>query len=478
MFLSRKDFTPNYENIMNTIHPDDRESVAKAVGAGLEKDKPVDIDYRIRRPDGTECIVNSRGKVFRDKKGNPIRVAGTCQDITERKKAEQELKKQQYYLEKAQELGKIGTWGLYLIQNKLVWTDENCRIFGVPEGTVVNYEIFLSIVHPDDREYVDQEWKAALERKPYDIEHRITVEGKTKWVREKADVEYDKHGKATSAIGFTQDITERKKAEENLRQSEEKFRTFMETASDLMLIADKDENITYLNESLASTLGYSKEEMLGMNITQFLTKEALEKDFKPRWEDFVTNRKISLETTFATKDGKEIYGELKAVAVYESDGKYIGSRAIFRDITERKKAEEALRLQSEIASNLNEGVYLIRLSDGEILWTNDVFDKMFGYEPGEIVGKEVSIVNAPAEKTPKETKEEIVDILVKTGKWQGEIQNMKKDGTPFWCYASVSLFDHPTYGKVIVSVHTDITEQRESERRIKEYQAQLKSLAS
>ncbi len=137
-----------------------------------------------------------------------------------RKQAVESLKQNQFYLAKAQELGHIGTWELDLLQNRLVWTDENCRIFGVPVGTVVNYEIFLEIVHPDDRQYVDREWKAALQRKPYEIEHRIVVDGTVKWVREKADVEFDTDGKPVNAIGFTQDVTERKQLEERLMQSQ------------------------------------------------------------------------------------------------------------------------------------------------------------------------------------------------------------------------------------------------------------------
>lgn len=144
----------------------------------------------------------------------------TFMDITERKLAEKRLKEQNYYLEKAQEIGQIGTWELDLINNILVWTDENCRIFGVPEGSVVNYETFLQKVHPDDREYVDQEWKAGTEGKPYDIEHRLLVDGEVKWVREKADLEFDDSGKALSAIGFTQDISDRKRLEKQLFQSQ------------------------------------------------------------------------------------------------------------------------------------------------------------------------------------------------------------------------------------------------------------------
>ena len=92
--------------------------------------------------------------------------------------------------------------------------------------------------------------------------------------------------------------------------SEEKSRTFMETASDLMHIADKDGNFAHVNESMARTLGYCKEEMVGMHITQVLSKEALEEDFKS------TKGEISLETAWVTKDGKEIYGELSFAENY------------------------------------------------------------------------------------------------------------------------------------------------------------------
>jgi len=131
-------------------------------------------------------------------------------NISERKLAEERLKQEQYYLRKSQELGQIGTWELDLRHNELRWTDENCRIFGVPAGSIVNYEVFLSKVHPEDREYVEREFNAALDGKPYDIEHRLVSEDGPRWVREKADVAFDESGKAIKALGFTQDITERK----------------------------------------------------------------------------------------------------------------------------------------------------------------------------------------------------------------------------------------------------------------------------
>ncbi len=155
----------------------------------------------------------------------------------------------------------------------------------------------------------------------------------------------------------------------------------------------------------------------------------------------------------------------------------IGELAVaFNQMTERRKlAEEEQRLQSEIAANMSEGVYLSRVSDGVILYTNPRFEEMLGYGPGEMVGKYVSIVNAPAEMTPEETVDHIVGIMKQTGVWQGEIQNIKKDGTSFWCYASASIFEHPEYGEIIVSVHNDIDERKRAEEVLQESEGRFRS---
>jgi diguanylate cyclase (GGDEF)-like protein/PAS domain S-box-containing protein len=134
---------------------------------------------------------------------------------------------------------------------------------------------------------------------------------------------------------------ERKKAEDALKESEEKFRTFMESASDLMFITDKDANLTYVNKEMTMTLGYSKEEMIGMNIALIISKESLEKNIISKVEkELVKKGKFSFEDIWITKDGKEVNGENKIVTVYDSDGKFAGGRCVFRDITKRKEIEK------------------------------------------------------------------------------------------------------------------------------------------
>lgn len=126
---------------------------------------------------------------------------------------------------------------------------------------------------------------------------------------------------------------------------------------------------------------------------------------------------------------------------------------------------ELQNFQNEILKNISEGVYLIKASDGTIVYTNEVFDKMFGYERGEMLGKNVSVVNSATGGDPQEKVKEIMAIIESTGKWYGEIQNIKKDGTIFTCYVKVTTFEHHIHGKVLISIHTDITDKQNSEQK-------------
>ena len=126
---------------------------------------------------------------------------------------------------------------------------------------------------------------------------------------------------------------------------------------------------------------------------------------------------------------------------------------------ERKQVEDELRLHSEIINNLAEGILLVQANTLQIVYANPVIETMFAYEPGELLGKHVSILNDPSKRSPKETAAMIVAVLSDKGFWQGKIANIKKNGTPFWCKTTISGFEHHQFGKVWVSIRTDITDK-------------------
>ena len=210
------------------IHPDDAARVFAAVQAHLlGKTAVFAEEYRIRCKDGSSKWIADRGIARRDAGGNVIRMAGSESDITERKRIEQALRDSQADLNRAQSVGQIGSWRLNIQRNALQWSDESYRIHGIAAGTPLAYETFLATVHPDDRAYVDRMWKAALRGAPYDIEHRLVVNGTVKWVRERAELEFDGQGRVLGGFGTVQDITGLKQAEQALIEADRRKDEFL-----------------------------------------------------------------------------------------------------------------------------------------------------------------------------------------------------------------------------------------------------------
>ncbi|HEY5997753.1 MAG TPA: PAS domain S-box protein [bacterium] len=149
------------------------------------------------------------------------RLAGYLGVAVAKFSAEEELRRSREDLARAQEVGQIGSWRLDVRHDVLTWSRENHRIFGLPEGTPLTYETFLGLVHPEDRAHVDRAWQAGMRGSLYDVEHRIIVDGRVKWVRERAFLELDAAGELMGGFGITQDVTKRKLAEQRLRELNE-----------------------------------------------------------------------------------------------------------------------------------------------------------------------------------------------------------------------------------------------------------------
>jgi len=157
----------------------------------------------------------------------------------------------------------------------------------------------------------------------------------------------------------------------------------------------------------------------------------------------------------------------------------------YRRIAELEKKNKQLQeksfnteefLPEEINDKLSEGIALVAVDSALIKYTNSSFDKMFGYASGELVGMPVYVLNAPTENRPEETGAKITSTLNETGKWSGEIANIRKDGTVFWSYASVSEFVHSKFGKVWLGVHRDITGSKLAKQALIENEQRLQTL--
>lgn len=177
-----------------------------------------------------------------------------------RRRAEEALRRSEERLQRSQEIAHLGSWELDLARNELIWSDEVYRLFGLQPGQFgATYEAFLEAVHPDDREAVDAAYSTSISegRDSYEIEHRIVRRstGEIRYVHERCEHLRDSSGNILRSAGMVQDITDRKRAEESLRESEEKFRTIVETANEGVWAVDAERRTTYLNQKMAEILG-------------------------------------------------------------------------------------------------------------------------------------------------------------------------------------------------------------------------------
>ncbi|MDP9352085.1 MAG: PAS domain-containing protein, partial [Chloroflexota bacterium] len=184
----------------------------------LRGETPVfELEHRLQHKDGSYRWILSRGASVHDASGKLYRMAGSHTDITERRKAEDELRRSEANLAASQRIAHLGSWEWDVIANQEHWSDEVYRIFGyTPQQFTPTYDIFLNCLHPDDRAVVIQAVEDALDNKhPYHVEHRIVrPDGTERTVLEQAEVVFDEGGSRVRMIGTVQDITERKRAEE------------------------------------------------------------------------------------------------------------------------------------------------------------------------------------------------------------------------------------------------------------------------
>ncbi len=392
--LSLADPVPTESMWAERIHPDDRNVIIKRQEETLASDKNVFIsEYRFRTEDKGYRDLYDRCYIVRNKEGKPIRMTGSMMDITERKKAEQAIKESEEKYRKAQWIGKMGHWELDLQNNRLSWSDEIYRIFGIEKSEFgANYEAFFNTIHPDDREAFQQaEDEALAGKKKLDYVHRIIrPDGDIRYVHELGELLRNEKGEPVILSGTVQDITQRIRAEEEVRKSEETRKLIMDSALDAIVCINNTGIITVWTPQTEKIFGWKAEEVLGKRLSETiiplqyrsLHENGMEK-FRQTGEGPVLNRLI--EITAINKEGREFPIELSVIPIRQGDDFFFC--AFIRDITERKLAEERIFREKELsdtAVNSLPGIfYMFDINRNFLRW-NKNFELVSGYGPEEL----------------------------------------------------------------------------------------------
>ena len=282
---------------------------------------------------------------WRDANGTIGGILIFSEDVTARVEMERALRESREDLNRAQALARTGSWRLDVNRNKLNWSAETFRMFGIPPETPLTYESFLAAVHPDDKENVDRSWKAAFAAVPYDIEHRIIVDNETKWIRGQAGLEFDAAGKVVGCFGTVRDITDRKRAEEQLRESEERFRGIFEHAGTGIAILTLDGRFLSCNPAYSAMLGYTEDEFRALVSHDLLHPDDRERNLG-EMKRLLAQIVPSIEVTnrYVDKHGKPLWVHKYVSLLCDASGKPKSFIVLVIDITEQKRQEEQIKL--------------------------------------------------------------------------------------------------------------------------------------
>ena len=388
-------------------------------------------------------------------------------------KAYRSLKESEKCLAEAQKIAHLGSWNWNIVSNELYWSDEIYRIFGLsPQEFGATYDAFLSYVHPEDRDCVNNAVKGALEGKPYSIDHRIILKGgEERIVHEQGEVIFENGNVPVRMAGIVQDITERKKIEKALGMANAYNRSLIEVSLDPLVTIGPDGKITDVNRATEIVTGYFRSELIGTDFSDYFTEpEKAKEGYQYVFQKGLV-RDYQLEIRH--KHG-HITPVLYNASIYrDENGRVTGVFAAARDITELKKAEEKIKALANAVESSNDAIITGTL-DGTITSWNKGAEQIYGYLAEEVMGKNVSILE------PDNLKGEIKQLFdkIKQGKKvkRYETLRLKKDGIAVNVSVTLSpIFDVSGNPVAFSGIARDITENLLHEKQMAEFANRTKS---
>ena len=454
---------------LSRVHPEDLEKVKEGYKVFLAGGRRFDVEYRIQKKDGAWIWVHDRAVTSYEKDGK-LYTDGVISDITDRKRAEDEMYQSKQMLQSI----------LDNIPQRVFWKDRNSTFLGCNRAFAIDtgLEDPAEIVGKNDLEFA---WKDRAET--YRADDRMVMEqeapklnfeeqqsrsdGSSPWLRTNKMPMRDRSGKVIGVIGTYEDITERKRAEIALRTSEQRYRRFLERNAAGVIRSTIEGAILDCNDSMVRILGYdSIEDLKSRRIPELYFDLASREEALGllRKEGVLTSR----EFQFKRKDGAAVCFLANLTLAKEDGAEIIEATAV--EISERKRAEEKLRKSEErwrgIFENSSVGNILTNL-DGSIETANRAFLDMTGYTLPELKSLSFREITHPDDL--KLTDDAVKQFLGgRTHLCVFEKRYLRKDGTSFWVRVNISFVPGEDREFQCITTVLDITEQKRAEQALRD----------
>lgn len=437
---------------LESYHPEDQRALRLAIERAIETGEPYELELRLdpAGEDADRRWVRTIGEPVREN-GEIVKLQGSIQDITERKRRERDLRETKRRLELALEGTNTGIWELNVETNDLDWNDTLQQIVGLEPGEFEGtYEEFIERVHPEDVPRIEAALERAIENDElYRDGFRIRHEnGDWIWVGGRGRLVVDDDG-TRRVVGINNDITERKRLENELERT-------LDRISDAFHAMDTEWNFTYVNTQAKELLGAEDRDLIGNSIWEEFPS-AVDSRFEEEYR-----RAMQTQEAVTFEEYSPVVDAWVEVNAYPSES---GLSVYFRDITERKARERELERYETIIQALGDPVYTLD-AEGEFQFVNDAIETLAGYEPSNLIGADVSDLLPPDDL---ETARELVRDLLREGTpyeaYEGDIVTANGDMIETETHVALLPMDNGEFTGT-AGVIRDITERKEREREL------------
>jgi PAS domain S-box-containing protein len=350
------------------IHPEDLPNVVRKWELDRDGGIYYEDEMRLLGADGEYRWFLVRTAPLRNKEGNIVKWYGVSTEIEERKRIEEKLRQSESLLMEAEYLAHVGSWSLDLSTKTVTWSDELYKIFGAdPSGFDKSLEGVIGFTHPADKDFVIEIVERAIStHEPNDFHYRmIRTSGDERILHVRLAVMTDEEGSARRIYGAVQDVTERKRAEDELRLAYQRLSYHVENTPLAVIERDKNLNITRWSGQAEKIFGWKASEVLGKNMHDrdfpivYSDEKGKVVDVDYELTNGRTDRNLVLYRN-CTKNGKVIYCEWYNSVLRDDHGNVVTILSLTQDVTERKEAEKKLNTSYEQIRSLSEHLTNVR----------------------------------------------------------------------------------------------------------------------
>jgi PAS domain S-box-containing protein len=393
-------------------------------------------------------------------------------NLVKRRRVARALRESEQRMDLAVDSAGAGLWSVDLVTRQ-VWATPRLReLFRFSPDEVLTFERFLTVAAPEDRERVREFFEDAMGRTvALSVEFRIVLpDGSRRWIVTRGQVDGDIPTRASRVSGASVDITERKLAEERLRESESRFRTVANSAPVLIWMSGVDTRCTFFNNSWLQFTGRTAEQEMGDGWTEGVHPDDRPGSLKAYVEAFEARRPFTLQYRLRRHDGEYRWISDHGVPRFDAQGTFEGYIGSCLDITERLRAEERFRQIFEAAPS----AMIMAGEDGTIVLVNAQVEKVFGYRPSELVGLpiETLIPERLRQEHPTDRKRFVGDPRARAMGAGRELFGRRKDGGE----VPVEIGLNPIRtmeGLFVVASVIDISERQKAEAETQELRQEL-----